>query len=475
MSLERRTYLRQSAVSVAAQVLSALCSLALIPLIARALGPQDYGSYSFLVRVSVAIAGVLLFSINEGVWYYASKDTTPRRRGALLGSALVFLAGTSVVLFLPYFLLSQQFLFDLSSDLLVALYLAAITTALLALFQSVQRAMERFSSYASYNFLSVAGVGAAVFLSTFLVQGVAAVGLVRAGSLALLAFVGFARLRASLSWDLAALKDALYYAAPLGSVAVLGSLFTIGSRYILASNQPIEQVGFFELSSSISNVVLPLVSVFALVMGPKLVRDTSRIDAYYRKVGSGSMLLVTGFSLTMLLFNEFILRTLLGREFALQTSWPLIIMLLALPFVALFTLHTTLLSSLRLTRWAAVLLLGVGLTEVLLNVVLTPTYSAAGAAASVFAGYALAYVLAVAVLWRACRLDFAAPLKQVGLFLAFLLAYYFGGFTSWPERLGLLAVFAVLSFLLNERLVREMLSDGWNIFMSFLRPAKSDA
>ncbi len=475
MSLERRTYLRQSAVSVAAQVLSALCSLALIPLIARALGPQDYGSYSFLVRVSVAIAGVLLFSINEGVWYYASKDSSPKRRGAYLGSALVFLAGTSIVLFLPYFLLSQQFLTDLSSDLLVALYLAAIATALLALFQSVQRSFERFSSYASYNFLSVAGVGAAVFLSTFLVQGVAAVGLVRAGSLALLALVGFARLRASLFWDSAAFRDAFQYAAPLGAVAVLGSLFTIGSRYILAANQPIEQVGFFELSSSISNVVLPLVSVFALVMGPKLVRDTTRIDAYYRKIGSGSMLLVTGFSLTMLLFNEFILRTLLGREFALQTSWPLIIMLLALPFVALFTLHTTLLSSLRLTRWAALLLLGVGLTEVLLNVVLTPTYSAAGAAASVFAGYALAYILAVAVLWRACRLDFAAPLKQVGLFLAFLLAYYFGGLTSWPARLGLLAVFAVLSFLLNERLVREMLSDGWHILMSFLRPAKSDA
>ncbi|MBI2445139.1 oligosaccharide flippase family protein [Candidatus Micrarchaeota archaeon] len=473
MSFERRTYLRQSAVSVAAQVLSALCSLALIPLIARALGPQDYGSYSFLVRVSVAVAGILLFSLNDGVWYFTSKD--PRRVGSLLGSGLVFLAGMSLALFLPYFLLSERFLSDLSSDLLIAIYLTAIATALLSLFQSVQRAVERFSSYASYNFLSVAGVGAAVFFSTFLVHDVAAVGLVRAGSLALLAIIGLVRLRAALSWDAAAFKDALHYAAPFGMVAIIGSLFTIGSRYILASNQPIEQVGFFELSSSISNAVLPLVSVFALVMGPKLVKDVSRIDAYYRKVGSGSMLLVTGFSLTMLLFNEFILRVLLGQGFVQQTSLPLIVMLLALPFIALFTLHAAIFSSLAKTKMLAFLLFLVGLTELILNWLLTPTYSAAGAAAAVFIGYALAYSFAVAYLWFTHRLDFAAPLRQVGLFLAALLAFYFGGFTAWPERLALLALFALLSYLLNARLVREMLSDGWHILRAFLRPGSREA
>jgi O-antigen/teichoic acid export membrane protein len=267
-----------------------------VPVYARHLRPNQFGVLSLLTITLTLITIVLKFGLNHAFFrhYYESEDERHRRR--IVGSTLLFLVASSLVLNGLLYLTADQvssFVFagqENRSDLLRLVLFISCFEVVMLIPDSILRA--RFKS-ATYSIISVAAFAVQIGLISYLVIGVNAsvenVLLGRLGGAAFEALILFLAVRKdlSLSFSLTELRGMLSFGVPLifGQIAFL--LFMMIDRFFLQRYSTEREVGFYSMANTLVSVVTILATVpFSQVWTVMRfsVMNEEGADGYYARV-----------------------------------------------------------------------------------------------------------------------------------------------------------------------------------------------
>lgn len=272
---------RDVASTIGARVVIVLAGLVTGVVTARVLGPEGRGAY-FL---AVTLAGFVVQFGNLGLpsanTYLVAGE--PRRLPVLavnscwVSVAVLLLSGGAFwivslatdadigVLVLAACLGAANLLFLLTSNLLVGV-------GRIGAFNATQIAG---------NCLALAGVLAAAVLAgsvvSFLLSGVAAVGIAAAAVLLLL----LRGRQASPTFDLGVFREGIVYSLRAYGVTILGFIVLRGNVFIVQWLSPAEQLGVYSVAVQIADVIGILPVSMALVLFPALVRQE---EARYRSM-----------------------------------------------------------------------------------------------------------------------------------------------------------------------------------------------
>lgn len=182
------------------------------------------------------------------------------------------------------------------------------------------------------------------------------------------------------------------------------SLYTVGNSFILGLFAPPQFVGYYAGAEKFIIALLRLFEPVSQALYPRLSHliHHSRADAA-RLARIGILLMgLSGVLMGLVIFLSapLLVRILLGEEFA--PAVPVLrVLALLLPLVALSTaLYSQWILPLRLDRLFITVILGTGLLNLILAVVLAPRYFALGMAWAVVASELFVTLGSIYILWR---------------------------------------------------------------------------
>ncbi|MBI4361418.1 oligosaccharide flippase family protein [Candidatus Micrarchaeota archaeon] len=461
MATERTTFVKNTALILAANVLVLAISFFLRPLIARFIGPDQYGVFALILTTSMVVTAFTAFSMNSAVLYFVSKHHGQRQKvGQTMGSACWFVTALFAAFFVPLWLLIPALVSEITWWPFATAYVLSYASVMLYLLQAGQQGLEKFRDYSATLFLStflagVLSVGAAYFFGDAL-----AAAALRVAGLAAVVIAGFSMLKLAWGFNRTPLNTLLRYATPLAVGGWFGSFYAVVDRYLIAHFHPTAEVGFYDVSYALVVAVIPFASTFFTVMSPRVIKNTESFPTYFKNISRATTLAVTGFALAAFYFSDVIVTLLLGSEYLAAT--PMIkVLALAVPFMALYGLNATSLNALgktKLSSGLAVLLLA---SLLALNLFLVQPLGGVGAAWATVAAYALVTGLGIAYVRVRHRVTVRPVATQLALFYAFVLAY---GFLVEPwgfkAKAAAFVAFSLTTLALNRDLIQSVLADA---------------
>lgn len=450
-------------------IVSKLCLLVAGIVIARYLGQEGFGVYSFALFFSYLFAvlsdgGLQIILVRE-----AARDK--ERAGFYLGNILLIklaLAGLSLVL-----LSGAMVVMDLEPIKVQAVYVAALANVIWfygSIAIGVFRAFERMA----YEGLLLALQGALFLLLVLAAIFVEAGVLVLLGAFlvsyvipTLLGFVLVGRrfVRLDLRLDLSLCRVLLREAAPIGLSLFLAMAYNRLGTIALEVFQGSADVGLFnaafKLTRNLNLIPLVLAGAVLPAFSRLAVSEKQGLSSAYGR--AFKLLLALGLPLAVggTLLAEPIIVLIYGAEFvegsiALQvTIWSLLFFFLS------FLAKTTLEALNEQVRWTYALGAGV-LISVVLNLLLVPRWGILGASVALLVADVMIFLLSFYFLTRELRLPFAplalAGLKSIGSVTAMGLALYSVGELSLPFEIATGAIVYVLLILGLQVFDREELN-----------------
>jgi O-antigen/teichoic acid export membrane protein len=378
------------------------------PVIARELGPAQYGLVDLLTALSTALAVVALAGLDSAVARSYFDYDDPTRRLVVLRTALAGGLGTAIAVAATA--IAASIIFVAASERTVAtshVVAAAIAFLFIPLANGQVLARAVFllgrmrRRYVLAGILNgLLGVAAAV---TLVVAGAGPAGYflgLCVGALASLLFVARVGGLVSLgtAWlDRPELKRMLRYGLPImpGSLAIW-AVFAI-DRTLIASMRGIAEAGYYGIASRISAPLVLAVSAFAVAWGPFIIDQTParRLDLRARALTVA--VACTGACFVVLVaFEKQLVELFGGQEFVVSDAQR------AVPGIALgwvgWAAATVLSTEFVVVRKTHVIAIATGLTaaaNVLLNILLIPPYGFVGAAWAT----AASFFLLAAIFW----------------------------------------------------------------------------
>ncbi len=382
-----RRIAKNAAVSYAAQIIVTLLSLILSIYMARKLGSDVFGKYSFAAGFTALFAVFLDLGFGTLIVREVARDKSQAAKYA--GNIMVI----RTVLAFAFLLLMAVIitLMDYPRDTFLAVLILGISlsfNAFSGIFMQTFQAFERME----YNaFVSVTGqlvtvaLGlAAVFLGYGLIGVVSAFAignLVRFVVSLLISSSRFAKPRIEI--DISFWKSAAKSALPLGLLPIAATISTRADTIMLSVMKGDAAVGWYNAANNLvlglHDIPWLLMSVVLPVMSASFVSSPSSLRTIYEK--SSRLLLFLGVPMAagLSLLSDRIVLFLYGAEFAPSVgalrilSWSLLLVFLAHP------LYFTLVSMNRQNQAAVVVGFSAAL-NVLLNLILIPSLSYVGAA-----------------------------------------------------------------------------------------------
>jgi len=405
--------------------------LLLVPILTRALAPQQFGVGELVTAYSQTLLLVMVFGMDGALarFFYHEPDREARIRMA--SSSLVFRTVMSfaiaALLALAAGPIAERFIGGEVYRKYLLIGAATLPFTLLVLFgNDILRVTFQPWKFILLNVTQTALVGGlSVWFVVGMHKGVAGMlygRLFGDGACALLALV-LARhsIRPRFSRD--ALRRMLAYGGPAVPAAFAFGTISSMDRFFLQRTRSLEEVGVYAIAVKFFAVVSMGVSAFQLAYGPfafaqartpEAPRLFARVFAAYVAAASGGALLVG-------MFAPDLLRVLVPEAYR-GAATPAIALAFAAVALGAYTVASVgigLALKTPLLVWCAV---GAALAALIANATLTPRFGASGAAVATCVGYVTAAVLTYAMAQRVHPLPYRG-MRLLGLFaLAFGLA-----------------------------------------------------
>jgi O-antigen/teichoic acid export membrane protein len=404
-------YLRRLATTgvayTAANILSKLIAVALLPLYTRYLGTADYGIAEVLFAAVVAASIVVRFGVIEAVlrFYYKSGED-PDRIVATAFAALFWFATAAALLALPFAApLSEAVLNQRAPDLMRiaigGLWVATLHEYLLTLFRLEERARAFFA-------VTIANVLAAIALTVALVvaadEGARGLllGSYLSGGLFVLGLIAVHRRRLSLRLDRPLLRRMLRFGLPTMPAELSLYALNVVDRIIIIRVLGATEAGLYALAVKFAQGVNILVRGFQLAWPPLAysIADDGEARRFYATVVS---LFVAGIAPVVIgiwLFARWIARALATPDF-FESYEAAGLISAAIALYALYMVQLVILGRTGRTELNLPATLAALAVNVVLNLVLVPPLGIVGAGIALIASY---FVVVALMYWFTQRL-----------------------------------------------------------------------
>jgi len=384
-------------------------------LLARNLTPEEYGLYYSIVTLFMLVMVLVRLGYNEAITRYTAKFSALQQYSKLR-SSLFFIARVQLVLAttasllllaLASWLTINYFQNDRARTILIMFIVLIFVSAVSGYFGSILAGLHRMRVLGAYRFLDKFLFFA--FLGILLFAGVERTALLPALAFLLtnivLVFIPIIPALNALI-DMPVKK---YEAYPLihkriTSFALYAALASIGSMIIgyidtlmLTYFTTLEQVGIYNsvlptallvglMNTALVTVVLPIASEL------RATKDHARITYGLQTLYKYGILLTVPLALTLFMFPAEIINTLFGTAYV-QGSSTLQILSLGTIFLTIISANKAILSGIGKPKLLSNIIMISALLNIVLNILLIPSYGIFGAAWATNASYLLILVL----------------------------------------------------------------------------------
>jgi O-antigen/teichoic acid export membrane protein len=408
-------YLRRLATTgaayTAANVVSKLIAVALLPLYTRYLTKADYGAAEVLFAAVVAASIVIRFGVIEALLrFYYKPGEDPDAVVATSFAAVFWFATAASLLALPFAgPISEALLVKPAPELariaIGGLWVLTLNEYLLTLFRLEERARAFF-------LVTIVNVIAAIALTVVLVvgRGEGARGLLLgsylSGAAVVLALIYIHRRRLSLWFDRALLRRIMRFGLPTMPAELSLYALNFVDRIIIVRTVGLGEAGLYSLAVKFAQAVNVLVRGFQLAWPPLAysIRDDDEARRAYAAVVTWFLAGCSFVVIGMWLFSRWIVRALAAPAFF--DSYEAIgllsaaVMLYALYMVLLVILGRTGRTEFNFPATAAALAV-----NVVLNLILVPSLEIVGAGIALV----ISYLVVIALMYGFTQRLFPVP------------------------------------------------------------------
>lgn len=409
-----RKFSRDVVVYASGDVATRALGFVSVPIYTHVFLPDEYSLLAFVSTIATLAAGIAILGGDTVLTRFWFEDESEVARRRLTTTWIGFLALSAVVvslliaLFVPSF--AGALLEDTSRENLLWIVLATVPVANTSrMLAQILRNDFRPVPYALSSFaVGAIALSTGLLLVLRLDLGVAGIlaGILVAESVVLLVRIALTRSRLIGSFDVALLRRLLRFGLPLVPVTMSFWVFTASDRIVLAKFGSFEELGFYSAALSLISVFALLSAAVAQAWVPRMFRLYERDRAHAAEV--------VGASITYYLFALGLVAlglSSLAPELIDLITAPAytraseVVPLLALGAVAYGTSMLTA-SGLTLTYRTGRLSTfsaGAAICNVLLALLLVPSFGMTGAATASLLGYTVltcAYLVASQRVWR---------------------------------------------------------------------------
>lgn len=378
---------------------SSVVAFFLIPVYTRYLTPADYGGLE-IFQTTLSILGIIFVmglttALFRSYFHYDDEE----KRKTVVGTAFLFLTGTSFLFLLILMAVAGDFSALLFGSVEYAFYFRVIFLTLffdvgIVIEFSVFRAREESRKYAIFaliRFLATAGLN--ILFVVVLHKGV--LGILEGGLIA--AFLLYSVLlrdiikNAKLRFSIAEIKEMLSFGLPLVPAALAAWIMTMADRYFLQFLSTPTEFGLYSLGYKFGMIIQVLiVGPFTLAWGPFFWSVTEERNAkeIYSSVLTYFVLVAMAVALVLSVLSKEVLEVMAAPPFYGAYK---VIPLIAVSYVS-YGCYFILAPGINLekkTKYLA-LIVGAGAAVNLgLNYLLIPSYGMMGAAVATVISYLL--------------------------------------------------------------------------------------
>lgn len=308
--------------------------------VARGLGAEQYGIYSYLLWL-LGLAAILTdLGLSEMVKRFIAEAAGRGNRHQAIGLVRLTLGlrGAGVIIVALGFILTEIYWTGVAASVDNKLYLLIIALTILPhgmnyAFISIFRGFQRYE-YASYVILGTSPLRLILIVALlFLGYGLREVLIVQIGTFSLGIFIGIYFLRRIIPLkelltrtpflvESALMKQVLRYALTLAGIGFVGYLaFNQLSTLFIERYCPVEQVGFFRLATKLVSMPMQLLpTAFSFVLTPAIAEqfgkgDMEKIKTIYITSVRYMMMFALPVEVGMIALASPIVRLFYGAEF----------------------------------------------------------------------------------------------------------------------------------------------------------------
>lgn len=441
-------------------------------LIARYLGPVNYGAVSLGLKVMTAGSIVVLVGLDSGIGRYLPRYETPaRRRGVLVSAlqiALPLAVLTSGVIFVAADVIATNAFHDPSVAPVLRVFSVALPFAALVrltvgsiqgMRQSLPKVIIQHLTLPITRFLLIAGV-LAVGLGAIAAAWAYGLAYVTAGTLGLYYLIRHTPLFENVE-PVTMRRELLTFSAPLMITAAMLQVLSHIDTFFLGYFASTGTVGIYNVVYPLGQLLTFVLSAFGFMVMPAL----SSLDAeesvgemrHTYQITSKWILLVTlPVFLVVALFPEMVLKLTFGGEYV---SGALALSVLSVGFFthAIVGPNGNTLTSVGRTRTIMYDNIAIAVTNVSLNLVLIPRYGLVGAAVATSVSYGLLNSLYTYQLYQETGIQpFTGGMVKPTVIALGLVGVLYWVVTTYlsvtlPLLVGMFAVFLLLYLLIIAR------------------------
>ena len=374
------------------RLIPALATVVATPVLARFLGPSDFGTLA-TATAAVLIASALIFGWIEIVSVRELVDEGVELGDFLSEAAVPLTIGVGVVA-----AATAVALVTAGSPALVLLCGALVLgTGITYVTVGAFRAGQDAVGYGFTNAFALSG--RYIFGAPAAVAGAGVLGVLGGWMIGLLLAAAVAMKRLRFRRRAEQLRDVSGRAGFLRATVVISAALMITSladRLILAWFRADEEVGLYALTYSLVDQTMVL--LFGLLMAakfPQLLRlfgEASAAEALRALRGAIALLLVLvgGLALVLALYSQDLVRLIGGEEFGEPPTVAIVMLTIGLPLFGLSQYAAIPLQHERRSRAWALVVVTMAVVNVVLNFALVPPFGLSGAAAATLVSYGVA-------------------------------------------------------------------------------------
>jgi len=438
-------------------------------LIARVLGPVNYGGVSLGVTTLGLVSTITLLGLHTGVGRYLPRvDSKAERRGILLSAFQIVVPVTTVAGVLVFVFaepIAKHVFTDTSTSIYIRIFGLAIPfAAVMKLTIGVIRGLQRSApKVVVQNITPPVTRFTAVAVAVLFSAGAIGIATAYAVAYVIAAVIGlyYVITRTELLENIKPIYmygELLSFSVPLVISAAMGFILTDLDTFMLGYFSTTRDVGVYNVVYPLAQILTTGLTAFAFLFMPVLSKldaegATSEMCRTYQIVTKWIFMGTFPIFLVVALFPEMTIRVTFGSEYMEGAT------ALTLLAVAYFT-HTiagpngntlTSIGRTQLIMWDN---LAVGVLNAILNLVLIPEYGYFGAGVATAVSYVVLNILYSAQLYRATQIHpFTSALVYPSLIASVLMSIIYLGTTNFLTVTLPILIMMFLIFILLYALI----------------------
>jgi O-antigen/teichoic acid export membrane protein len=399
LSLVKRTILKNTIWLFTAEGITNISRFILAVFMARALGPLDYGKFNF----ANAIVAILIIFANFGLVEIIVRELSQKEEkiySSLLSLKIFLSVGTFLLIILASFFVTNDILIKKTIWILGGYLVVNSVSELFFSFFRARQQMQYEAMGKIVQSIVVTAVNLWIVFSGPTIYNLGLGYLVASIVGLLFILICFARKIAKISFkiDTNVWKKYLIMAWPLGLVAVSSTIYTFIDSAMMGFWNQTREIGWYNAAYKIANAALVpallIVQVFYPAMSEAFKRSKQELLKIFDKALQAMFFLAVPITVGGLVLADRIIFLVYGSDFKQAAlALQILIVMTGINFIA--TIFYYLLIVINLQKKAFWIAIFGAVINIVLNIILIPSFSLYGAAASTLVTYLLMLILSL--------------------------------------------------------------------------------